>query len=172
MSKSKVSTIMTDITMLGVDVIVNAANESMAGGAGVDGAIHKAAGPDLVEQTKKFAPLYVGKTAVTDGYKLKARHIVHTVGPMYSSGRSGEYLALEACYRNSLKVADALKAESVAIPAISAGVYGFPRDRAAKIAVETCLDEVAKLKNVKEVLLVAYDKSTLELYKKYLSEAR
>lgn len=166
--KAKVATVLSDITTLGVDVIVNAANEDMVGGGGVDGAIHRAAGPELVEQTRKYAPLYVSHTAVTDGCKLKAKHIVHTVGPVYSGGRSGEYLALQTCYKNVLKVADALKARSIAIPAISAGVYGFPVDKAAKIAVQVCLEEATKLKNIKDILLVAYDQKTLELYKKYL----
>lgn len=165
---SKVATILADITVLPVDVIVNAANEDMRGGGGVDGAIHDAAGHELVLETVKAAPLYVAKTYTTPGFKLKARHIVHTVGPQYGRGNSGEYIALEMCYRNVLKAANDVGAESVAIPAISAGVYGFPADRAAKIAVETCLDEVDKYPGIKEVLLVAYDVKTRDLYLKNL----
>jgi len=165
----KVSVILADITTLGVDAIVNAANEGMAAGGGVDGAIHKAAGPELVRETVKYAPLYVAKTAVTSGYNLKAKNIIHTVGPIYRQGDSGEYIALEMCYRNVIKKAAEIGAKSLAIPAISAGVYGFPKERAAKIAVETCLDEVDKHKSIKEILLVAYDPEMLNAYKKYLS---
>ena len=165
----KISVILADITALGVDAIVNAANEGMAAGGGVDGAIHKAAGPELVRETVKYAPLYVAKTAVTSGYNLKAKNIIHTVGPIYRQGDSGEYIALEMCYRNVIKKAAEIGAKSLAIPAISAGVYGFPRQRAARIAVETCLDEVDKHESIKEILLVAYDPEMLNAYKKYLS---
>ena len=168
----KVSAILADITQLGVDVIVNAANEDMRGGGGVDGAIHNAAGTELVLETVKAAPLYVAKTFVTSGFNLKAPHIVHTVGPMYDRGRSGEYIALEMCYRNVIKTADSLSAKTIAIPAISAGVYGFPADRAARIAVETSVDEASKYEGIEEILLVAYDGKTLELYKKILAEIR
>jgi O-acetyl-ADP-ribose deacetylase (regulator of RNase III) len=168
----KVATILADITMLGVDVIVNAANEDMRGGGGVDGAIHEAAGPELVRETVKAAPLYVSKTLVTSGFNLKASHIIHTVGPQYHHGNSGEYIALEMCYRNVLKVADGLSAKTIAIPAISSGVYRFPKDRAAKIAVETCIEESAKYDGIGEVLLVAYDESTYEMYKSLLADYR
>jgi O-acetyl-ADP-ribose deacetylase (regulator of RNase III) len=165
----KVSVILADITALGVDAIVNAANEGMAAGGGVDGAIHKAAGPELVRETVKYAPLYVAKTAVTSGYNLKAKNIIHTVGPIYRQGDSGEYIALEMCYRNVIKKAAEIGAKSLAIPAISAGVYGFPKERAAKIAAETCLDEADKHESIEEILLVAYDPEMLNAYKKYLS---
>lgn len=169
-----VSAILTDITTLGVDAIVNAANEDMAGGGGVDGAIHRAAGPLLRLETIKHAPLYVAKTAITSGYNLKAKNIIHTVGPKYGHGGSGEYLALETCYQRVIIAAHSAGAKSVAIPAISAGVYGFPKERAAKIAVEASLQTVASLqyleKSELEVILVAYDKETLDLYLKYLKE--
>lgn len=164
-----VTTIFADITQLGVDVIVNAANESMLGGGGVDGAIHGAAGPELAKETVKAAPLYVAKTFLTSGYNLKASSIIHTVGPRYHAGYSGEYVALEMCYRNVIRVADNLAVRIMAIPAISAGIYNFPADRAAKIAVETSFDELRKCSNLEEIMLVAYDKNTLELYKKHIS---
>lgn len=166
----KVTAVLADITELDVDVIVNAANESMRGGGGVDGAIHKAAGPLLVKETVKAAPLYVAKTYITDGFNLKARNIVHTVGPMYGRGDAGEYIALEMCYRNVISAADSLNAKSIAIPAISAGVYGFPQDRAAKIAVGTSIDEASKYVGIEEVLLVAYDEKTYDLYLAYIEE--
>jgi O-acetyl-ADP-ribose deacetylase (regulator of RNase III) len=170
-----VSAILTDITTLGVDAIVNAANEDMAGGGGVDGAIHRAAGPLLKLETIKHAPLYVAKTAITDGYNLKAKFIVHTVGPKYGHGGSGEYLALETCYQRAIIAAHYNGAKSIAIPAISAGVYGFPKDRAAKIAVEASMRTVEALEEMYEgsgleVILVAYDKETLDLYLKYIKE--
>jgi O-acetyl-ADP-ribose deacetylase len=166
----KVIAVLADITELDVDVIVNAANESMSGGGGVDGAIHRAAGPLLVKETKKAAPLYVARTYVTDGFNLKAKKIVHTVGPMYGRGDSGEYIALEMCYRNCIFSADFLGARSVAIPAISAGVYGFPQDRAAKIAVQASMSQVDIHKGIEQVLLVAYDEKTYDLYLEYIEE--
>ena len=166
----KITALLADITDLDVDVIVNAANESMRGGGGVDGAVHRAAGPLLVKETVKAAPFYVSKTYITDGFNLKARNIIHTVGPMYGRGNAGEYVALEMCYRNVISAADSLNARSVAIPAISAGVYGFPQDRAAKIAVETSIDEANKYVGIDEVLLVAYDEKTYDLYLRYIEQ--
>lgn len=166
----KVAVIQADITDLGVDVIVNAANEGMRGGGGVDGAIRRVAGPEMADATIKAAPLYVAKTFVTPGYNLKSRYVVHTVGPRYGRGDSGEYIALEMCYRNVISAANDLGARTMAIPAISAGVYGFPQERAAKIAVETSLDESRKYDGIEEVLLVAFDRRAFDLYKKYLAE--
>lgn len=164
----KVAVIQADITDLGVDVIVNAANESMRGGGGVDGAIHRVAGPELVKETVKAAPLYVAETFVTPGYNLKARYVVHTVGPTYHYGNSGEYLALKMCYKNVIEVANDLGARTLAIPAISAGVFNFPKERAAKIAVMTAIEESNKYEGIEEVLLVAFDKEMFDLYKAYL----
>ena len=168
-----VSAILTDITTMGVDAIVNAANEDMVGGGGVDGAIHRAAGPELKLETAKYAPLYVAQTAVTNGYNLKSKNIIHTVGPRYRGGDSGEYLALEMCYQRVILNAYNIGSKSVAIPAISSGVYGFPKDRAAKIAVDASITATKAIKelygeNDFEVILVAYDKETLDLYLKYL----
>ena len=160
----KITPILTDITMMKVDVIANAANETMAGGGGVDGAIHQAAGPKLVQETIKHAPLYVANIAITEAYNLRAKNIIHTVGPVYHHGNSGEYLALKMCYKNILKAADELGARTVAIPAISTGVFGFPVSRAAKIAVETTITFAKNAKNLEEVILVAFDDNTLDAY--------
>lgn len=146
-----------------VDVIVNAANESMAGGGGVDGAIHAAAGPGLVKETIKHAPLYVSKVAITDAYDLPANWIIHTVGPVWSGGRSGEFLALEHCYRNAIELAISKGAGSIAFPAISAGVYGFPLDKAAKVAVET-LNEMSLKYPELVIFMVCYTEDVREAF--------
>jgi len=129
------SVIVADITTLDVDAIVNAANEGLRGGGGVDGAIHRAAGPDLPAACRKVAPCPTGEARITPGFRLKARHIIHTVGPVWLGGNAGEADLLAAAYRNSLMLAREAALRSVAFPAISTGIYGFPPDRAAGIAV-------------------------------------
>ena len=138
-----VEIVVGDLTRLDVDAVVNAADERMLGGGGVDGAIHRAAGPDLlaacraVPEARPGVRCPTGEARITPGFRLPARHVIHTVGPVWHGGRSGEAAALAAAYRASLALADAHGLESVAFPAISTGVYGFPPDRAARIAVET-----------------------------------
>lgn len=142
-----------DITRLDVDVIVNAANESLLGGGGVDGAIHRAAGPELLAECRTLGSCPTGEARITKGYRLKARHVIHTVGPVWRGGASGEPELLARCYRNSLALAVVYGLGSIAFPAISTGVYGFPADRAARIAVDTIRRHGAGL----QVTLVAYD---------------
>jgi O-acetyl-ADP-ribose deacetylase (regulator of RNase III) len=156
-----VEAIRADITKLEVDVIVNAANSSLLGGGGVDGAIHRAAGPELEFECRMLAGCKPGQAKATKGYRLPARHIVHTVGPVWQNGEGGEPEVLAGCYRNSLAVAEKLGANSIAFPAISTGIYRFPRDLAAAIAVrETRAAET----RFETILLVAFDQDTFDLY--------
>jgi O-acetyl-ADP-ribose deacetylase len=156
-----------DITTLAVDAIVNAANSSLLGGGGVDGAIHRAAGPELVNECRLLGGCDTGQAKATKGYRLPARYVIHTVGPVWQDGHQGENELLAACYRNSVRVADKLQLESIAFPAISTGIFAFPRERAARIAVETLND--TRVDNVTEVTLVAYDALTFNLYFRLLA---
>jgi O-acetyl-ADP-ribose deacetylase len=158
----------TDITRLQLDAIVNAANSSLLGGGGVDGAIHRAAGPELLAECRTLDGCDTGDAKATSGYLLPARWVIHTVGPVWQGGDAGEGELLASCYRRSLEVADSLGATSVAFPAISTGVYGYPREKAASIAVTTVRD-VLPTTSVDEVVLVAFDPETLQLYQSLLS---
>ena len=131
-----------DITTLAVDAIVNAANSALAGGGGVDGAIHRAAGPALLAECRQVAPCPTGEARITGGHRLPARHVIHTVGPVWRGGGAGEDELLAACYRNSLALAWRHGAASIAFPSISTGIYRFPADLAAKIAVRTVVEEM------------------------------
>ena len=132
---ARVEVVQADITTLPVDAIVNAANSSLLGGGGVDGAIHRAAGPRLLEATRKIGGCPTGQARLTPGFDLPAKWVIHTVGPVWQGGHAGEDELLASCYRESLKVAASVEATTVAFPAISTGVYGFPMDRAARIAI-------------------------------------
>ncbi len=155
-----------DITTLDVDVIVNAANTTLLGGGGVDGAIHRAAGPELLAECRTFGGCRTGEAKITKGYRLPARFVIHTVGPIWRGGSANEDALLASAYRSPLTLADAHSLASIAFPAVSTGVYGFPADRAADIAVETILAFLSGPTSLERIVLVAFDSrsaSTLEL---------
>src|SRR5438067_10304495 len=156
-----------DITRLAVDAVVNAANQSLLGGGGVDGAIHRAAGPELLEACRPLGGCATGDAKATPGFGLPARWIIHAVGPRWRGGEAGEAELLASCYRRSLAVADELGARSVAFPAISTGIYGYPPEEAARIAVETVRSTET---TVELVRLVAFDQSTYERYQRLLGD--
>lgn len=159
-----------DITTLEVDAVVNAANSSLLGGGGVDGAIHRAAGPGLLQECRLLGGCATGDAKLTRGHRLAARWVVHTVGPVWRGGEAGEDAALASCYRRSLEVAAGAGARSIAFPAISTGVFGFPASRAAEIAVRTV--SAADPAVWDRVVLVAFDRGTSELYGGLLRDPR
>jgi len=161
----RIDAIRGDITALAVEAVVNAANGSLLGGGGVDGAIHRAAGPELVEACRPLGGCPTGDAKATPGFGLPARWVIHTVGPVWHGGRAGEAELLAACYRRCLEVADELGARSLAFPAISTGVYGYPRPAAAAIAVDTVRSAPSR---VAELTFVAFDESTLAIYRRLL----
>ena len=156
-----------DITRLEVDAIVNAANTRLLGGGGVDGAIHRAAGPELLAECRGLGGCPTGEARLTKGYRLPARYVIHTVGPVYR-GRPEDPRLLESCYVNSLKLAAGRQLESVAFPAISCGVYGYPLEAACKIAVDTTLAFLADHPGLQRVVFVLFSDSDRRVYEDYL----
>ena len=159
----------SDITRQQVDAIVNAANESLLGGGGVDGAIHRAAGPELLAECRTMGGCPTGEARLTRGYRLPAAYVIHTVGPRWRGGGHGEPALLESCYRSVLAIARERALKTLAFPSISTGIYGFPIERAAPIAVQTVRDELARSPLVTEVRFVCFSEEDLEIYLEILS---
>jgi O-acetyl-ADP-ribose deacetylase (regulator of RNase III) len=160
-----------DITQLPVDAIVNAANSSLLGGGGVDGAIHRAAGPGLLAECRIFGFCPPGEARLTRGYRLSAGHVIHTVGPVWRGGDSGEPELLASCYRSSLAIARTQRFRRVAFPAIATGIYGFPRDEAARIALAAVRAHLAENALPECVIFVCFDDATLGAYRRALGPA-
>ena len=170
MKSGRLEIIKGDITELQLDAIVNAANSSLLGGGGVDGAIHKAAGPLLLEECLKLDGCEVGNAKITGGYKLKAKYIIHTVGPVWHGGINDEQELLASCYQQSLKLAKESGIRTIAFPGISTGVYGFPKDLAAFIAVTEAKRILKKNRLPEKVIFVAFDDESYNIYQKLLQE--
>jgi O-acetyl-ADP-ribose deacetylase (regulator of RNase III) len=153
-----------DITICDVDAIVNAANKSLLGGGGVDGAIHRAAGPELLQECRKLGGCETGQAKITGGYRLPARHVIHTVGPVWHGGKRGEEGLLADCYRNSLRLALENGLKKVAFPSISTGAYGFPIALAAPIALRTVKDVLQKSDELEKVFFVCFSESDVNVY--------
>lgn len=153
-----------DITRLNVDAIVNAAKNSLLGGGGVDGAIHRAAGPELLTECRTLSGCPTGEARITKGYRLPTRHVIHTVGPVWNGGKQNEDVLLASCYRESLKLAQDNNCRTVAFPNISTGIYGFPKERAAKIAISTVNEFLKKNPLPEKVIFVVFDEENYRIY--------
>jgi len=174
--KTKIRIVQGDITEQNTDAIVNAANSSLMGGGGVDGAIHRKGGPKILEECKRIRKntwpdgLPTGKAVITTGGNLKARYVIHTVGPVWHGGKHGENELLAEAYKNSLKLAVSEGLKTIAFPSISTGAYGYPIEKASKITLKTVKEFLEKENNLNEVLLVLFSKPDLETYEKAAKE--
>ena len=168
-NNNKIKLIQNDITKLKVDAIVNAANSKLAGGGGVDGAIHRAAGPELPEACRQLNGCPTGSAKLTQGFKLRARFIIHTVGPVWHGGSSNEVKLLASCYNTSLEISVQNNLDSIAFPNISTGIYGFPKEKAAEIAINTVTEFLERNEIPRQVFFVCFDEENYNIYSEILS---
>ncbi|MEI6146495.1 MAG: O-acetyl-ADP-ribose deacetylase [Methylococcales bacterium] len=167
--KKRIIAIQANITTLEVDVIVNAANESLLGGGGVDGAIHRAAGPNLLEECEKLNGCDIGDAKITAGYELPAKYVIHTVGPTWDGGECGEPLLLQSCYEKPLELMLQYKCKTIAFPSISTGVYGYPIEEAASIAVATVIARLKDTPEIEQVIFCCFSDYDLDIYHEILN---
>jgi O-acetyl-ADP-ribose deacetylase (regulator of RNase III) len=162
--KDRVEILKADITALKVDAIVNAANSSLLGGGGVDGAIHRAAGPGLLQECRLLGGCKTGQAKITAGHNLPARHVIHTVGPVWRGGEQGEPELLASCYRSSLSLADRNNIKTIAFPAISCGVYGYPVEQACEIAMNEVIEFLSNNDSIEKVIFTCFDQDIYRAY--------
>lgn len=166
---NRIELVKGDITRLEVDAVVNAANASLLGGGGVDGAIHRAAGPELLNECRTLNGCETGNAKITKGYNLDAKFVIHTVGPIWNDGYHEEPELLSSCYKKSLKLAVKNKLKTIAFPNISTGIYGFPKNRAANIALETVIDFLKKDSTIEKVIFCTFDDENYSLYDRLMN---
>lgn len=170
MEKNRITMVEGDITKQHVDAVVNAANNTLLGGGGVDGAIHRAAGPGLLAECRTIGGCRTGDAVITRGYRLPAKWVIHTVGPVWHGGKSGEAGLLADCYRNSLRLAIEHDIRTIAFPSISTGAYGYPIDQASRIAVETVAEFLKHDQSILEVRFVCFNERTYDAFERALKE--
>ncbi len=166
--KNQVEIIQSDITKLNIDVIVNAANTTLLGGSGVDGAIHRAAGPELLAECKMLGGCPTGEARLTRGYNLSAKFVIHTVGPVWYGGKNNEKKLLEKCYQNSLTLSNRNDLKTIAFPNISTGVYHFPKELAAQIAIGTVREFLENNENIERVIFCCFEEENYSIYQSLL----
>ncbi len=171
MSAAQIEIVTGDITTLAVDAIINAANESLLGGSGVDGAIHRAAGPELLAECRRLGGCPTGEARMTGSYRLPAKHVIHTVGPLWRGGGCGEEALLAACYRRSIEIASDHGLDSIAFPAISTGIYGYPPDRAAGVAVTAIRETLEGRDRPRRVILCCFSEDSAAVHHAALARA-